>query len=170
MKLIKSLLWRSSGIFDWLLSLTAATSGVVILFAMVLVVSAILMRYAGDLLFPGVTEVCEYSLLFITFVAAAWVMKIEGHVKMDLLLNRLRPKGQALVNTITSLVSTGTWLIITWYGAKVTWQHYQSGYYLYTELETSSYITLAIIPLGGFILFVQLLRTTFEYWHSLRSK
>ncbi|GAH24314.1 unnamed protein product, partial [marine sediment metagenome] len=51
-----------------------------------------------------VLEISEVSLLFITFMGAAWLLRREGHVSLDLLVPRLKPKTQTIINVTTSIV------------------------------------------------------------------
>ena len=68
-----------------------------------------------------VLEFTEYGLLYMTFLCTAWVLKNEGHVISDLLLVGLSPRNQALLNTVTSFMGAVICLILTWFGADVSW-------------------------------------------------
>lgn len=115
-----------------------------------------------------VSEIVEYSLLFVTFSSAAWLLRQEGHVTMDIVLNRLQPRTQSAVIAITSVVCSFACLIITIFGFRVVISSYQLGYTTPTELELSQAAILAIIPLGGFLLFIQFLRRAFGAWNDFR--
>ena len=108
-------------------------------------------------------ETTEYTLLFITFLATAWLLKEEGHVKMDLLLNQFSRKNQAIISTFTSSIGTVMFLIITWYSSKVVWEVTQTHYYLPSILEVPATPIYIIIPIGSFLLFIQFLRRTCGY-------
>jgi len=60
------------------------------------------------------------------------VLREEGHVKMDLLLTRLNPRAEAILNIVTSGVGAIICLALTWFGIKVTWDNFQTGYFLHT--------------------------------------
>ncbi len=110
-----------------------------------------------------VIEVAEFSLLFITFLGAAWVLKMDRHVKLDVVLNRLSPKGQGLANIITSMLSAIVCLVITWYSALATWDLFQSGVHAMTPLEPPKAPFMAVVTIGSFLLFIQFLRRTHGY-------
>ena len=111
----------------------------------------------------------EYSLLYMTFLGTAWVLKREGHVRMDLVLNRLNPTSQALANVLSSIAGAIICLVITAYGVKVCWDLYQSGQYFAAFLKPPKFIILAIVPVGCFLLFIQFLRRTYGYSKDLRA-
>src|SRR5699024_12810335 len=49
-------------------------------------------------------EVNEYSLLFITFLGAAFVLRRDEHINLDLVLNLLSNKHRRIVELETSLL------------------------------------------------------------------
>ena len=87
----------------------------------------------------GTTEITGYCLASVTFLGTAWLLKDGGHVKMDLILSRLKPGAQSILNSATSAVGAITCGIVTWYAARATL------YSLITnELITTQ--TLLILP------------------------
>lgn len=165
-------LWqRVNSIFDGTIGLLAILMAIVIVFIMLTVSADVVMRYFLNRPTVWVIEISEYLLLSITFLGGAWVLKREGLVKMDLLLNRLNPKNQAIVNLITSAIGTLVCLAIFWFGTAVTWDFYQTGYFMHSELKPPKFILLAIIPAGMLLLSIQFIRRTRGYlmdWRSLR--
>jgi len=129
----------------------------------------VVMRYFFGRAQIWVVESVSYSLLFITFLSASWVLKNEGHVKMDWLLNRLNPRNQALLNIITSILAAIVWLAIAWYGGQLTWGLYLEAVHIESELQPLKAPLVAIIPVGSFLLFIQLLRRAYGYLGSWRT-
>ena len=167
MKLVRGV----TAIFDYIVSLCGTLVVVLLIFMMLAVSTEVVMRYFLNRPPIWVIEVTEYALLYITFLGAAWLLKREGHVKMDLVLNRLNPRTQTLVNIVTSVFGAIICLVLTWYGVKVTWDHFQLGSFLSTILRPPSFLIVAIIPVGSFLLFIQFLRRTYQYlgmWRASR--
>jgi len=154
-------------IFDRTIDGFAVGAAVFIAYLILSVTAAIILRG----LRVGVIwlfETTEYSLLWLTFLGAAWVLRGEGHVKMDLLLTRLSPRAEAILNTITSIIGAIICLTLTWFGVKVTWDNFQTGYFLHTPKAPPIYPILIIIPVGSFLLFIQFLRRTRRYLRNWR--
>ena len=107
--------------------------------------------------------------MYIGFLGATWVLKEEGHIKMDLVVNRLNPRAQAWLNIVTSFIGIIICLIITWYGILVTLHLYQSGQYFAAYLKPPKYIILSVVPLGCLLLFIQFVRRTYGYIKDLRA-
>jgi C4-dicarboxylate transporter DctQ subunit len=157
-------MWRTKIeiIFDRVLKAGAFIAGFLLIFMMLSICVELLCRRMGSPL-VWVMEATEYSLLYITFLGAAWVLAKEGHVKMDIIVDALTPKKQALLGILTSLIGSAMSLYLVIYGAKVTWEYYDRGVVECTPLLTPTYIILLIIPLGSIPLFLQFLRRAYRY-------
>ena len=168
---MKRLAKKVGSIVDRSLDVTFAAACVVLMFVMVSVSSEVFLRYLLDMPQMWVVEVAEYSLLFITFMAGGWVLRREGHVKMDLLVNRLKPKAQALFDFITSFIGIGlVGLLFVWYGVVTTKYVYVHNITADGALDMVPEWTFTwVIPVGGFLLFLQFVRRTFGFFRSYRS-
>ncbi|MBA7707404.1 hypothetical protein ES703_116276 [subsurface metagenome] len=164
MKLVRKLTIN----FDRTINAMTFLAGILLIFMMLSVSVAVASRYFLGCPIGWVLESSQYILLYITFLVAAWVLRGEGHVKMDIILNRLNPRAQSLINTITSAISVIVCFILTWFGVKVTWHFYQVGYFTTTLLELPKFIFIAVIAAGSFLLFIQFVRRTYGYLRSWR--
>jgi C4-dicarboxylate transporter DctQ subunit len=155
------LLAKAIKIYDRIIDISVILAGILVIFLMLSVSLEVALRYFFGHPTSWVVEIAGYILLFIPFLVAAWVLKREGHVRMDLVLNRLSPMAQSVVNAITSFVSAIVCFILTWFGVKAT--VYYIGYQTPTVLMMPKSLLIAIIFVGMFLLFVQLLRMTYGY-------
>ncbi len=163
------LLTKVTAIFDRTISLLAFLAAILLILIMLSVSAEVFMRQSLARPLVGVLEITEISLLFITFLGAAWLLKRDGHVKMDLVINRLGPRTQVVVNIIMSILAAITCLVIVWYSAEVTWDHFQRGLIRPGFLEVPNVYVLPVIPLGIFLLFVQFLRRIYGYLRSWKA-
>lgn len=164
-----SLFQKSGALFDRILSVLAFIAAAIILFIMLSVGADVVMRYCFKQPQIWVLEITEYALLFMTFLATAWLLKNEGHVKMDLILLMLKPKTRSVVNSFTTVLLAILFLFVTWYGVKVCWEHFQGHYITSTPLAVPSGPLVAVIPAGSFLLFVQSLRMLCTHLKSLKQ-
>lgn len=155
--------------FDRILDAFFFFAGILLAFATISVALAVCSRYFFSRPWGWVPEVCEYILLYITFLISAWVLKHDEHVRMDILINLLPATAQAVVNAITSVISALVCLIIAIFAARVTWGLYQSKAFTYTILELPKFIFTAVIVVGTVLLFIQFLIKAFGHVNSLKS-
>ena len=165
MGLIRSL----SNFFDRVLVVATVLAGLLLIFSLLSISMEVASRYFLGRPMGWVTEISEYIMIYITFLAAAWVLKQEKHVKMDIVLDRLSPKTQSVFNIFTSGMSAIVCLILSWYGAKVTLELFQTGYFTPTILELPKFIIVGIICIGSILLLIQFMRRTYNYLSSWRA-
>ena len=122
------------------------------------------MRFAFRAPIAGLTEVTEIFLLYMTFLGAAWLYEDDGHVVVDIVLYNLVSKSLAkkiliLQNHIIVGIISG---ILVYYGSLTTFDHFMRGAYNPTILETPIALAIAIIPIGSFILLLEVLVKIFN--------
>ena len=111
-----------------------------------------------------VLQFSEYILLYIPFLAAAFVLREERHIKIDIVLNRLNWKAQSLINVVTSLLGFCVLIVLTYYGAFVTLDYYQRKVPALKYLIIPEFIILNVIPIGRFLFTIQFIRSAYRYY------
>ena len=139
--------------FDRAISVGAFLAGALLVSVMIFVTVAVLLRYVLNRPIGWAVEVCEYSLVCITFLIAAWVLKREGHVRVDLILSLLPPQNQLILNTITSGLSTLVCLVLTFFAGKVTNELFQGNYFTPTILMIPKFILHRHLDIGPLFAF-----------------
>lgn len=157
-------IFRGRGLLDHIINFMAFLAAFMLIFVMLLVCAEVVMRYFLRKPIAWELEVTEYLLIFITFLVAAWVLKREGHVKVDIFVNLVKPRIQVLFGIVTSAIGVIVCLVFTWYGAVVTIDHYRENIIIPRSLLGAPYAPiLAIIPIGMFFLMLQFIRRTLGY-------
>ena len=146
------------GLFDRILNVSAVLGGLLLVLIMLAVSTKVVFRYFLHMGLLGVDEISEILLLCITFLGAAWLLRRGGHITIDLLFIRLKPKTQTWLNLITSVLGMIMSLILVWYGTAAIVSFWQRGVMTPTILELPRAATIAIIPVGSFLLGIQFLR------------
>lgn len=150
-------------IFDHFLNVGAGLSSVLLVFVMLSISFDVILRYSLNQPLEWAVEISEYTLVGLTFFATAWVLKRDGHVKMDQLFNYLSPRTQKILNIITSVLSAIACLIVVWYGVLVTLDHLRTGDRYYTTLEAPKWPVSAMVVVGFLLLLFQFLRRIHGY-------
>lgn len=156
----------SSG-FDRTVDVFSIMGGVLLVAIMLAVSVKIIFRYFLHEAIVGVDEIAEISMLYLTFLGAAWLLRRGGHITIDLLFARLKPKTQARLNITTSVFGLFISLILVWYGTAATVSFWQRGILTPTILEVPRALIIGIIPVGSLLLAIQFLRRA---WANLTGK
>src|SRR4030042_181154 len=154
----ESLLTKAGKAFGRLLDFFAVLAGIIAAFITVTVSAGIITRFMFNRPMAWVIEISEYSLLYIAFLSAAWVKKNNHHVSVDLVYNSFSPKNKVIADLFTSILGGLVFLIVTYYGFKVTRNQYITKYFTPTFLEAPKFIVTLIIPVGSFLLLIQIIR------------
>jgi TRAP-type C4-dicarboxylate transport system permease small subunit len=160
---------RLSRIFDRILLGTSYASGTIIVIMMLSMSYEVVMRYyfkaptrwAGD--FSGYMQ---YALVLI---AAAWVLSIRGHTRIDILVSRLTARWQQVLGLITSAVALIACLLFVWVGIEATQTAYAGNEFLYRDIELPLYPFYAVIPFSFILLAIQFGRIVYNHWRVLRT-
>lgn len=149
--------WLSGArrVFNRLLDGTVIVSAGILIFIMLSVSIDVLRRYLFNQSFVWVTQISEYGLVYITFLGAAWLLREEGHVYMETVVEMLGRKSQAFLSIVVSLIGIVVSFFFTLYGLLVTLDHLRRGVYEPTLLQLPLAPVLAVIPFGSLLLLVQ---------------
>ena len=161
---------RLGRLFDYLNIAMVVISAILLIGLTFIVGADITLRYLFNKPLGWVKEVSEYTLVGLGFLVAAWILKDDAHVKMDLVLNKVSPRTQTMMNIITSGISTIVVLITTWFTLRVIVDFYRTKLVAPTVLEPPKWILLTPIFVGCFLLAIQFIRRTYGFigkWKSL---
>ena len=145
-------------------------AGILLLFMIFSICCEVLMRYFFNKPLTWTVEITEYILLYITFLGAPWLLKEEGHVRVDVLLSRLRLHTQMILNIITSILGALICFTLFCFGVQSTLDHFIRKVPVIKALEVPKFILLAIIPFGCFFLAIQFLRQFHNFRMNLRKR
>jgi TRAP-type C4-dicarboxylate transport system permease small subunit len=164
---------KANTIFDRTLDILAGVSAVLIAFAWLSISFDVILRYFLNRPIAWAVEISTWVLAVITFVAAPWLLKREGHTIIDVVLNQFRSRTRALINTITSGLSAIGCLVLAFYTAQMAWKYMLTGYHYAAVLQLPRYPLLAVLAASSFLLFIQFVRRTYGYlriWRALAHK
>ena len=87
---------RPGRLFDYLNIAMVVISAILLIGLTFIVGADITLRYLFNKPLGWVKEVSEYTLVGLGFLVAAWILKDDAHVKMDLVLNKVGSRTQAV--------------------------------------------------------------------------
>lgn len=160
---------KANTIFDRVLDFGIRAAAVLVFLSWCVVCLEVVMRHFLDQPQVWVVEVVEYMILYSLFLGTAWLLREEEHVKVDFVLDRLKPEIQALLTAITSILGAVGCLVLVWYGAGSTLYNYKEGLCTFTVMELPLWPFLMIIPVGSFLLFIQFVRRIFGNLVKVKS-
>ncbi|MFH1489192.1 MAG: TRAP transporter small permease [Pseudomonadota bacterium] len=161
--------WMGWKFFDMIIKLFAILAGALLLLVTLFVSYSVIVRYMGFSPPIWILQYTEYALLWITFLGATWLLKHEGHIRIDTLVTRFSSKNQRKFDIASTLLAAGVSFVIAWFGARTTIDLYQRDIMDVKGVILPMYPLFLIIPLGGMLLLIQCIRKLFDNIKGLRE-
>jgi TRAP-type C4-dicarboxylate transport system permease small subunit len=103
-------------------------------------------------------DLTEYSLVWATFLAAPWLVRRGGHVRIDLLCEQLPPRLNNALSVVISIAAAIVCLIGAWQTAIETWDYYRRDIMIAKVWAVPQWLAYAAMPLGFALMSVEFLR------------
>ena len=160
---------RAARVFDFVIDGGAALAAVLLIAVMLTTTVKVVFRYGLHKGLIGVDQISGTMLLYIAFLGAAWVLKREEHVTLDIALNALRPKYRRQLLASGSIIGGLVCLILSGVGTAEVISSLQRDIRIPAELEIPRAINLVVIPIGCLLLGLQFLRRAWRIARSITS-
>lgn len=128
---------------------------VVILLMALAVTYEVVVRYVFGRPTIWVTEISAYMLVAVAFLGAAWTLRRDGHIRMELLTEIGGSRGRRFSDCAMFLVAICVSAVLTWTGWNMAIANYNFGWKSSTLLATPLWIPQMLIPLGALTLLLQ---------------
>ncbi|HEY3275203.1 MAG TPA: TRAP transporter small permease [Syntrophorhabdaceae bacterium] len=157
------------GFFDRLLNAMAGLAGVILVFIVAAVCYTIGMRFFFKQTTIWIIQTTEYALLWIVFLATAWLLREGGHITTDIIYVHLSTKAKHYLNFIMSLVGALTCAIMLYYGAAYTYDCIINNVTDVRAITVPKAAVFVIIPIGSLLLTLQFLRIAWDRLHEIKA-
>ena len=158
-------------LFDRLNDYLAIAAQVIVAYMVISITFQVITRYFFNWVPAELMETWEFGLMYIPFLGAAWLLKREGHVIMDVLIRAFKPRVQAILNTITSVIAAIACLVFSWFSAARVIVEYQAGHVsVESVLRVPDWVIIVIIPFGMALLFIQFTRRAYGFSKGVRME
>lgn len=148
--------------FDRLLNIFLALGCLIMVFQVVSVSADVIGRYFFGISMLWVTPINEWGLVYLTFLGAAWLQREKGHVGDDSIASMLPKPVTLFFKALGILLAIASCTVLVVYGGYVTWQLFEKNTYDFFKLESIPlYAIYIVIPFGGALWLIQILREAF---------
>jgi TRAP-type C4-dicarboxylate transport system permease small subunit len=104
------------------------------------------------------------------FLAVAYLLRSGGHIRMDIVSRLLKPKSQIILNIVAYIFGAIVIAVITWFTLRLTISDFQNSFVLFGVIRPVKWPIEAIMPIGYFMLFIQLIREIGKNLKILKTK
>lgn len=149
---------RLSRLFDAFLESMGALAAFLLALITVGITAEIFIRGFNLGSLPWIIEAVEYSLLGVTFLSAPWVLKRSAHVRVDIVVENLRPGARTLAQIAADIVGTAVCAVIFYYGLKSAIRLYELDTRIFKVMTIKEWWLFALIPFSCALMIVEFLR------------
>jgi C4-dicarboxylate transporter, DctQ subunit len=139
-------------------SFLALFSGLILIVITLLICIEVASRTFLDISNNWLVELSEISLLYVTFLSAAWVLARDKHVSIDLLINHMNQSTAKYIEITFSLLAGATCFVLCWFGALTVIDQFQAEIREPTIMAPLTFWITLVIPFGMFLLGIQFIR------------
>ena len=154
--------------WDSLLNGLAYVAGLLVVAVTLAVIYEVVARYFFNRPTVWALDFTEYALVYITFLGAPWVLRDRAHTRMEIVVERLRPRLRLVLSIIVSLIAGATAAVMMWEGAKETLEAYWGGHAELKAWRVLRWRLIFPIWLGSLLLLIEFLRQAWNTFQTLR--
>jgi TRAP-type C4-dicarboxylate transport system permease small subunit len=141
----------------------AAVAGAILIFLMLLVCYDVAMRYLFRNPTGWALEVCEYMLVYLTFLGSPWLLREKGHVNVDILFFFFPQKIGHIFRVFTSFTAAIGTLILFIFCSAATWDLFQREITMIKMLTIPKWTLMWVIPFGSLFLCLESFRQFYSH-------
>lgn len=141
-----------------LLSAMAALAALLIAFAAFAITIDVVLRNAGAGALAWVLESVEYSLFALTFMGAPWVLHINQHVRVDVVVNTLPRRAAWYAELAADLLGLVVSAVLLFYAVRVTVESARSESLIIKEFIFPEWWLFSLIILSLVLLVIEFIR------------
>ncbi len=150
-------------LYDGFIDGLAYLAGLTLLAMSVWVTYEVFMRYV--FLAPTIwsVDLAEYALVYVTFLAGPWLLKHDGHVRIELLVDVLSPARQRTLGIAVSIVGAVVCMVFAWQTWITVADFYSRGITMNKVWQVPHWLPYAAMPVGMFFMGTEFLRRAYRY-------
>ena len=137
------------------LAIFAGVYLVVIMFAIVFQATSRSLGYSGS---SHVFTFSEYGLLYIVMAASPWLVRLKGHVYIELLTAIIPRRYAPGFSRIVTLICVLICLTLVWYTGEATWKAFNRADFDMRSLDMPKWLLLISMPVCFALMALQFLR------------
>lgn len=148
---------RLAALLDWLSDAGGALAGAATLGLTVMVAAGVAARRVFNAPFLFVEEVSGYAVLAIVFLGLAYTMKTGGHVRVEVVMERVRGRARTTLEGACLLLAAAFAVVLLAAAVYQVREFYTQRVLSFAYLQTPLWIPGSLMVVGGVLLVLQCL-------------
>jgi C4-dicarboxylate transporter DctQ subunit len=166
---MKPFQWLYRGL-DSIIYWGGIAAGVLIILTTGMIFYEVVSRYLFNAPTIWATELTIYAIIGSCFIGAAYALREDAHIKVDLLLHNVSGPVRKIMLVISSVLGLLFSLVFAWYGWEHVKQSMELGFTSASLLRVPMYIPEMLLPIGGTLLCFAFLLQLVDYAQGKEGK
>jgi TRAP-type C4-dicarboxylate transport system permease small subunit len=149
----------SGSALDRLIDALAALAAALLCALVVVITVDVAARYLRWFSLAWGLEASEYMLYAITFLGAPWVLREKGHISIEIVVERLPPRGRRIAQRASDALGALVCATLFLFACVVAWRSYASGAMVHKSFVFPEWLVFVGMPPVFLILIVLYLRS-----------
>jgi TRAP-type C4-dicarboxylate transport system permease small subunit len=107
---------------------------------------------------PWTLDIAQYMLYAITFLGAPWVLREDGHIAIEIFVERLPPGARRWVARCSDTLGAVVCALLVYYSARALWRSYTANNLVYQTFVFPEWYLYCLAPPVFLILLLLFLR------------
>jgi C4-dicarboxylate transporter DctQ subunit len=169
METLKNMAVRISYWLGYIEEKSFTIAGVFVWGATILVTANVVGRYFLNRPISWALEITQYILVWFTFLSIAWILRINRHIKVEVLTIHLSHRAQIILELFSDVIGLLVTGVVTGFGAIVVIEFYEKHMRETTPLQPPSWPLFLVIFLGAAFTLAEFIRRIFKDSQDLRE-
>ncbi len=151
---------KAGGPLDRLVDALALAAGALLCALVVLICMDVVARTFTLFATPWTLDITEYMLYAITFLGSPWVLREDGHIAIEIFVERLAPRARRAVRRGSDALGALICAVLLYYACRMWWRSYRSKNLIYETFVFPEWYLYCIAPPVFLLLLLLFLRRT----------
>jgi TRAP-type C4-dicarboxylate transport system permease small subunit len=95
---------------------------------------------------PRTLDIAQYALYAITFLGAPWVLREDGHIAIEIFVERLRPRPRRWVARGSNALGAVVCALLVYYSVRALWRSYAANNLVYQTFVFPEWYLYCLAP------------------------
>lgn len=149
-------------LINLLAELTNTIGGGILLLMVFFTTADVVLRYAFNRPITGSIEFTEFMMAIVAGLAVAYTAAHKGHISVELVVERFSPRAQAVINSITCLLTLGAFAVISWQSIVIA-ENFRLAHHVSAVWRIPIYPFMYVVAFGAAIVCLVLFVNLIDY-------
>jgi TRAP-type transport system small permease protein len=137
---------RAGAALDRLVDALAVAAGALLCALVALVCLDVAARSLKLFATPWTLDLSQYMLYAITFLGAPWVLREDGHIAIEVFIERLGPRSRRLLRRASDALGAAVCAVLLFYAGRLLWRSIESHNLVYATFVFPEWYLFSLAP------------------------